>query len=253
MQSTTEDVEKLVNWAGEDPQNPELLLEELRDYVRTSPLGGVGLYHPFALQPMFYSWKIANEGFLYKQQKYHEALKAGQVESAIGIVERPWRLQYLHLLWASKQITSEQMREALPWVWTDAEPHSELRWLVLFRHAYKVGGLLQDPERPLLDQDLLTIYRGQPTTARKHLGIAWSLQKHTAEFFATRFGHSGVVLQAEVKRAQVYAYFENRGEAEVITHPKFVKIVDHWRVVGRGHRTTDQMYQMHMGSTEDAR
>lgn len=236
---------------GEDPQNIDKLDPELRDYVIESEFG-TGLQHPYVSQPMFFSWKMANDILAHKNQRAAEYRAAGNLDGLMFLYERPYRLPMLETLWKIGQIDAAQLRELLPGVWVDAEPATELRWFPLFKAARKAGGPLVTPKFPLPDADPITVYRGQKTRARRELGIAWSTDIKTAEFFAKRMGGEGWIVKATVPRRHVWAYFDDRGESELITHPTFVTVVSYQRVSGRQASGVDKLWQLHAGGTQHA-
>lgn len=77
------------------------------------------------------------------------------------------------------------------------------------------------------------IYRGtsRQEVVSQDYGLSWTWNIRTARFFANRFKHvrkeSGgpIVLRADVKKADVWAYLEGRKEYEVIVSPDKVKNV----------------------------
>lgn len=74
--------------------------------------------------------------------------------------------------------------------------------------------------------DEITVYRGVTSHNSKNVrALSWTLNKNVAEWFATRFGESGVVYQAIIDKPNVLAYFDGRNESEVIVNPKYLKNV----------------------------
>ena len=72
--------------------------------------------------------------------------------------------------------------------------------------------------------DTITVYRGVVGTAEdSYLGLSWSLNQETAEWFAKRFGHRGYVYEGQIDKKYVYAYFSGRNESEVVIHPKYLR------------------------------
>lgn len=69
---------------------------------------------------------------------------------------------------------------------------------------------------------IIKIYRGcEKKEALK--GLSWTISKDTAIFFAERIGNKGQVYSAEINKENVLAYFNSRGEQEVVVDYKFLK------------------------------
>lgn len=63
----------------------------------------------------------------------------------------------------------------------------------------------------------LTIYRGFYSN-EYYNALSWTLDKKTALFFAKRFGEKGSIYQANIKKENVYAYFNCTNEKELIVN-----------------------------------
>lgn len=69
--------------------------------------------------------------------------------------------------------------------------------------------------------DVVTVYRGVTSMNAKNVkALSWTLDQDTAEWFAHRFGESGTVYEAQIRKEHIYAYFSGRNESEVIVDPK---------------------------------
>lgn len=62
-----------------------------------------------------------------------------------------------------------------------------------------------------------TIYRGFYSN-NYYNALSWTLDKETAHFFATRFSDKGSIYQANIKKEDIYAYFDCRNEKELIVN-----------------------------------
>ena len=79
--------------------------------------------------------------------------------------------------------------------------------------------------------DTITVYRGVIGMAEdSYLGLSWSLNQETAEWFAKRFGHRGYVYEGQIDKKYVYAYFSGRNESEVVMRPKYLRGLKKHRV-----------------------
>ena len=71
--------------------------------------------------------------------------------------------------------------------------------------------------------DVVTVYRGVTSMNAKNVkALSWTLDRDTAEWFATRFGENGIVYEAQIQKQYIYAYFSGRNESEVIVDPKYL-------------------------------
>ena len=50
----------------------------------------------------------------------------------------------------------------------------------------------------------------------QHEALSWTLDKKTAEWFATRFSEHGYVYQAKIHKEDVFAFFNDRNEQEIV-------------------------------------
>src|SRR5262249_37328900 len=103
-------------------------------------------------------------------------------------------------------------------------------WLTLFgREEYGFGHemlalrhdhLMTASERKTLSKlpDRFTVYRGY--THGRRTGIAWTIDRAKAEWFANRFAcldtKPGVVITGECRKKDVIAYFDRRAESEIV-------------------------------------
>lgn len=138
-----------------------------------------------------------------------------------------WELLREHLADASPQETADILRA---W-WTDAEFIERDQALAWFKRA----GFVSDNTKTL--DGTLTIYRGicwvaeLDDPAGPDSGIAWTLSKERAEFFARRnakfTGDEGDpwVLTATVEASKVLGYFTDREEDEIMVDPDDMNVI----------------------------
>lgn len=63
----------------------------------------------------------------------------------------------------------------------------------------------------------ITVYRGVTDHNRDNdKALSWTLSKKKAEWFAHRFDEEGDVIEKEIDKKDIYAYFNSRNEDEVI-------------------------------------
>lgn len=86
---------------------------------------------------------------------------------------------------------------------------------------FRLGGriVMDSEEQAEFDKlpEQLTIYRGITDYNKKHIkGISWTLDIDIASYFAHRFRCKGKVYKATIQKKYVLAYYQNRGENEVV-------------------------------------
>lgn len=199
---------------------------DLVDSFEDGPLG-LMIKHPLIVDIMPLP-QLVNPRYEQQKKRAEEALLSGDIERYIWTHERPFRLMYLSTLFTSGQIDRVQLKKVLPSVWSDAEPADELEWEYLFQEAGFCSDATSD-ELEALSGSSVDLWRGGNIS--DFPGLAWSLRRETAEFFAKRFNASYPTLwRARAKFNDVYAYIVGRSEAEVVIAPELVKSV---RVVTR--------------------
>ena len=169
-------------------------------------------------------WKPMNELYLRKKEAVEQSMAAHDWDQVIWLHERPYRLSKLEELFFERSIDSNDLVRMLPGVWTDAEPQDEMRW----RHLFEAAGFCTDaiPEKlaELRSHLSVVVYRGGMRT--DNLGLAWSLSRPTAEWFAYRFLPAGRVpylWTGEVDVSSIYAYIVGRSEEEIVVDPAYIR------------------------------
>lgn len=203
----------------------EPLDPELEQWVESNTALGPWCKHPLVFGSTFLPGHL-NRQLAYKKQRLAEAIEEKNWSLAMWLHERPYRLRKLHEWWADEEFGVETLRELLPEAWSDAEmPHQHHPIpLALFTAT---GFLTDAPGVWGALPDTLTIYRGdraRPSTKRGSL--SWTLARGAAEFFARRFARQQDrprLWRGTISKADALAYFEGRGEAEVVVSPRHVR------------------------------
>lgn len=68
--------------------------------------------------------------------------------------------------------------------------------------------------------ECLTVYRGVAINRNPH-GLSWTTDYSKAEWFAHRYdtgSEEGYLLKADISRSNILAYFDSRGESEVVVN-----------------------------------
>lgn len=187
-----------------------------------------------------------------------ELEEEGKFLQALGLYDSQERAQAL-VRWADR-LDDDELAELLAHWWTSTEawggvPELRKGMYALLRRAGPIyvgndeegkhGDLFGDEAVSAIEEFAdadgnLTIYRGNAGEDPRH-GHAWTLSKETAQFFSrmpwtTRaqivFGivtaedDAPTVWQASVAAADVLAYFDDRGEKEVVVDPETLTDVE---------------------------
>jgi len=147
------------------------------------------------------------------------------------LVNKPYALTFLKF--SEPYLSQEDLSKILASAWTMSEnPNSDAnltkrRLVSMFRSADPSVLMDEDERRTLADLDAtVTVYRGVTThNANNVRALSWTLDYDTAKWFASRFGESGTIYEAQVKREDILALFKGRNEAEVIIDPKDLRSI----------------------------
>ena len=143
-------------------------------------------------------------------------------------ISKPYRVQFLDFI--KDYISGEELGKLLSWVWTQTEFPNQYgtgMLMELFKRADK-DSLMDGGEKKILDglPEVVEIYRGTQVKKAKIRGLSWTLSKAKAKWFADRWKtKSGKVYKATIARKDIYAYFDGRGEQEVVVNARRLKNV----------------------------
>lgn len=127
-----------------------------------------------------------------------------------------------------KDIPHDQIVEVFSQMWVRSESGFEAIKEDIIQYVYEHKEL--SPEylerhmklRHATDNaEYLTVYHGV-TNDGVNDDLSWSLSRETAEWFASRFGYSGKVVEGKVHVDNVIDYFDWRNESEVLVLPRNV-------------------------------
>lgn len=129
-------------------------------------------------------------------------------------------------------LTEKEFAKLLKIAWTHEEnPNQDINVSIkeaasLFSHANK-NYLMNSKEQSYyanLPEELI-VYRGV-SQGRNPNGLSWTSNYETAKWFANRFDKKGVIYEAHIKKSEILAYFNERGEDEIVVLPKRKKIIE---------------------------
>ena len=163
---------------------------------------------------------LVNKQYEQKLKSIEEAIKEKDYTSYIWLHERPYRLQaFVSVL---DNITPKEYWEGLSSIWTDSENiwQNKKIWKGLLSLSEK-----QDTKHLFMSESDLKTYNELPNEFKVYRGyiidqnengFSYTLNKEKAEWFSKRFHKNGSVLERTVKKEDIFAYTNERGEQEVI-------------------------------------
>ena len=144
------------------------------------------------------------------------------------MLNKPYALSFLSL--AEPHLSQKDFSEILADAWIRSEnPNMDKNFVKkslvdMFKKADQ-SILMDGEEKEVFDSfdDTVTIYRGVTSYNAKNIkALSWTTEYQTAEWFAHRFGEEGTVYEAQIPKQHIYAFFNGRGESEVIVDPKYL-------------------------------
>ena len=206
----------------------EELRPELIPYLEDGPLGPQ-LRHPLVYQVPLFTNGHANRML---EQKL-EAIKKARAEKNYALYvymhERPYRLHAFRDFVESSDVPDEIYSEIAGDIFTDAEnAHQNLEeWKRILRSPRVIQKSIMREEDYKLYEELpndLVIYRG--CVSKNENGLSWTLSKEKAEWFASRFGKTGHILEARIEKSNAIALLNHRNEQEIICYadPKYIRL-----------------------------
>lgn len=174
-------------------------------------------------------------GDLLSAERATNEVKSGTTpaEKAVWLVGSYARWDWAITMMNLKQLDEGWFFDNILDLWRGSDPDdTNHAYLDLFRRAKtRKGSYLRDG-RPLprARDRQITVYRGGPPSMALYRGFAWTTDPKIAQKFAGGAGErvmrsDGVVITGHVFPGQVLAYITERGEAEVVVDPQFVRDV----------------------------
>lgn len=142
------------------------------------------------------------------------------------LITKPYLLTFLDL--AKPNLSRKVFSEMLGDAWVRSEYANEdacvnTRKLLSWFQQADPKFLMDKFEFETLESmpNVVTIYRGvTPYNENNVKALSWTADPNTAKWFANRFDQKGTVWKAQIAKENIYAYFERRGEHEVIVNPE---------------------------------
>lgn len=221
-------------WEQLDPELAENIVELHGIQFIKHPMLFVPLYVPNVQDGQL------NAILRRKKEAREEMLTEGSWWQYIFLLyERPYQLDAL--LEISDQVGDAEFWDLVGDVWKDSENAYEQYdvWSEVFHFDRACREEMMDAE----DQETLAklpeqikVYRGAQTSLTGEFdaadGFSWTLRRGKAKWFAERFRSvfaehaTAEVLTARVEKKNVIAYFDGRGEREILVLPEHVHLLN---------------------------
>ena len=204
----------------------ETLHDDLLDYLRNGPLGTM-IHHPLmiSLTYMENHCGLVNMQYSHKKAALQQAVADGNYMRAIGLHERPYRVNAMMEYIDDHDFENHpDYWEAVSFVWTDSENifQNQKLWERIWKSDAPNRNKVMTPEDrdtfALHLRDSFTVYRGVQIGGTD-LGMSWTLSTEKAGWFANRWKQNGYILETEVSKSDVLAFFDTRGEKEIVIFP----------------------------------
>lgn len=148
------------------------------------------------------------------------------VLSIYHLIEKPYVLAFLK--YAAPSLCKSDFSSILADAWIRSEhpnhdPNLHRSKLLSMFKAADPTVLMDADERALLNSldNIVTVYRGVGSArAGSEKALSWTLNRETAQWFATRYGKQGTVFEAKIEKQHIHALFMGRNESEVVVDPK---------------------------------
>lgn len=185
------------------------------------------LLHPFIETPVMVHNGVVADIVSNKEvrdnllSKYSSKIdKATKIEDLFQLVRPQYRIQYFASV--NEYLNDKDYAEMLSYSWKSSVlPISDAnvknyRILNFFKKANKKY-LMTEKEIEQYEKlpNRITIYRGSENINYED-AFSWTLSKERAHWFATCYNKNGKIIEKEVDKKSIIAYFEYEGENEVI-------------------------------------
>lgn len=200
--------------------------------VEETELSPICVMHPIFENGFVYiqtDKKIVN--ILENKENIHKAIKerenvindAKDVFSVYFIIRKSYRLTFLKYI--KDYLSEEDFSKLLADAWVSSEnPNQDTNVTVAtitkwFRKSDKRLLMTEEDYQVFLNLNPeIKIYRGV-AVGRNPKGLSWTMNYKKAEWFANRFNtldKKGYIQEATIQKGKVLAYFNTRGEEEIV-------------------------------------
>jgi hypothetical protein len=160
--------------------------------------------------------------------------KSKSIHELFWHISKPNRLTVFETINHIVEIPEDEYSSMLKDIWLSTEfPHqmSIPRLLALFERANRTQLMDEsDLDTFIKFPETITVYRGYSEEnvkagMTKRRGLSWTTDYKKALWFASRFNHVPIVLQAEINKNHIFMYTNTRSEKECVLNPSHLKNV----------------------------
>lgn len=183
---------------------------------------------------------IREEGNLDKARKaYEKAIKeASSLIQVMMIIRAPYQLTFLK--YTKDYLSVDDFTEWLAHCWVNCEnPNQDknvsIRTFISWFKSADKSKLMNEEDYEYYKSlpEEVEIYRGVAVGRAEQKGLSWTDKYETAQWFAERYdnrveGQHGYILKAKIRKEDIFAYFNTRGEDELVCNSS--KIYDVERI-----------------------
>ncbi len=193
------------------------------------------VYHPFLQSSIisvpsrnYFVDVLKDSDMLKEYQEYVEIeIDNGDIYHIYALVRKPYRLAFIK--YCEPFLSTKDLAEMFADAWVSSEnPNQDVNCSIpflakMFKRCDK-HHLMQEDDYAVYEAlpETFTIYRGV-AVGRNPYGLSWTRNLKTAKWFAHRFDtkdKEGYVQAATATKSEVLAYFNTRGEDEIVYNVK---------------------------------
>ena len=146
--------------------------------------------------------------------------KANNLERLFIYINKAYHLLFFKLI--NEYLDEKEFGEYLAYVWVSSEnPNQDInvslkeikKWFKRANKLYLMNEEDYNYYKTLPNK--IKIYRGV-ANGRNPKGISYTDNKETAEWFMNRFGKNGYLIEKEIDKKDIAAYFNTRGEKVIV-------------------------------------
>jgi len=160
------------------------------------------------------------------REKYIEIIKQSSFHQIITMICSPYRFTFLK--YAKPYLSKEDFDKTLAECWITSEnpnqdSNVQIRTFISWFKKADKKTIMNEEEYEYYRRlpDIVDVYRGVAVGRAEQKGLSWTCKYETAEWFSRRFdneveGKYGYILKGRINKEDVFAYFNSRGEDEVL-------------------------------------
>lgn len=192
---------------------------------------------PFLIQHPFFDYRLMMlpdkqgidiidepEKFNELRKKYEEQIDNADLSKLFAMILDKYHLTFLKFV--KDYMSNTDFSQYLAYAWVNSEnPNQDVnvsvKELIKWFKETDRKALMSEEEFAYYNKlpDIVQVYRGVAVGRAETVGLSWTCNYKTAAWFAGRFNSGnqfGYILCAKVRKEDVFAYFNGRGEDEIL-------------------------------------